>query len=152
MERRVFVPVVPPKELNPNARVHYMTRATWTARYRALTYLYCQEEKEAHGWGTWNRAVLSLEFRYKTERRRDYGNAFAAAKALIDGIVDAGLVPDDDTKHLGIGKIRMVTGVRDDGVLIVLEVADEVDVDRAGVHGVVSGRAGAEVGPEPAVP
>lgn len=34
-----------------------------------------------------------------TNRRRDQGNAISSLKAYEDGVVDSGLVPDDDINH-----------------------------------------------------
>lgn len=37
---------------------------------------------------------------HPTNRRQDPANASPTVKALIDGCVDAGLLPDDDAEHL----------------------------------------------------
>lgn len=37
---------------------------------------------------------------YPDRRKRDVGNLMPTAKALVDGMVDAGLLPDDDDRHL----------------------------------------------------
>jgi hypothetical protein len=34
-------------------------------------------------------------FRFTNNRRRDTGNLYPTVKALVDGFVDAGLIPDD---------------------------------------------------------
>lgn len=41
-------------------------------------------------------------------RPRDVPNAIGAMKGTIDGIVDAGVIPDDDAKHLSIGSVTIV--------------------------------------------
>ena len=48
----------------------------------------------------WPAARARLAFYWPKANRRDIRNAEAAMKAAYDGIVDAGLIPDDDEKHL----------------------------------------------------
>lgn len=48
----------------------------------------------------WERVDVSVVFYHKTKRRRDEDNAIGSLKAAYDGIVDAGLVGDDDWKHM----------------------------------------------------
>ena len=48
----------------------------------------------------WKKATIKATFYHKQERRRDDVNAYAACKAYWDGIVDAGLLVDDDHTHL----------------------------------------------------
>ncbi|MFA5186672.1 MAG: hypothetical protein WC551_09370 [Patescibacteria group bacterium] len=43
---------------------------------------------------------MAAKFYYATNRRRDQDNATAALKAAYDGIVDSGLVGDDDIRHM----------------------------------------------------
>ena len=53
----------------------------------------------------WPAATISFVFWFKDKRKRDVLNAAQAMKASIDGIVDAGLIPDDDHVHLDVGTI-----------------------------------------------
>jgi hypothetical protein len=39
-------------------------------------------------------------FYFPNDRRRDEDNAIASLKAAYDGVVDAGLLSDDDHKHM----------------------------------------------------
>jgi crossover junction endodeoxyribonuclease RusA len=48
----------------------------------------------------WEKASVTPVFYFPNERRRDEDNAIASLKAAYDGIVDAGLLPDDDHKHM----------------------------------------------------
>jgi crossover junction endodeoxyribonuclease RusA len=77
----------PDRDLNPNSRIHWATKArvTKAARHEA-------------GWAVrrllkakpdWQRASVSLTFCPPDERRRDLQNCIGSAKALIDGIADA---------------------------------------------------------------
>lgn len=45
-------------------------------------------------------AHVVCELLFADRRRRDPGNWAPTAKACVDGLVDAGVLPDDDGKHL----------------------------------------------------
>ncbi|WP_136314442.1 hypothetical protein [Actinomyces procaprae] len=46
------------------------------------------------------RARIVIEILFPDRRRRDTHNLMATAKPIVDGLVDAGLLPDDDARHL----------------------------------------------------
>ena len=46
------------------------------------------------------RARLVVEIAFPDRRRRDPHNWMATVKPIVDGLVDAGVLPDDDAKHL----------------------------------------------------
>ena len=48
----------------------------------------------------WEKCAVEAVFYHKTARRRDDVNHLAMLKAAYDGVVLAGLVPDDDRAHL----------------------------------------------------
>lgn len=48
----------------------------------------------------WEAATIRAVFYHTKERRRDDVNALAMLKSAYDGIVDAGIIPDDDARHL----------------------------------------------------
>jgi hypothetical protein len=50
--------------------------------------------------GTWRKATVAAVFFHKIERRRDDINHMAMLKPYYDGIVESGLLEDDDSKHL----------------------------------------------------
>jgi len=50
--------------------------------------------------GPWEHATVAARFFHKTKRRRDDVNHLAMLKAAYDGIVDSGLLADDDSEHL----------------------------------------------------
>lgn len=76
----------PPKELSPNARVHWSVKARKAKAYRAACYLLTKQAliKAPDG-----RAVLSLCFVPPDRRARDDDNLVAAFKAGRDGIAEA---------------------------------------------------------------
>jgi hypothetical protein len=45
-------------------------------------------------------AACVVYMRFPDKRRRDLQNYHKTLKALLDGFVDAGLLPDDDAQHL----------------------------------------------------
>lgn len=86
----------PPRELNPNARVHWSKRSKAAKAYRRD----CRVLTRASGVvAPEGRVLLVLEFVPPDLRRRDDDNLIAAFKAGRDGIADA----------LGIDDTRFVT-------------------------------------------
>ena len=76
----------PPKELSPNARVHWAKKATIAKKYRRDAYLLT---REAGLRATEGPLLLVLEFVPPDRRRRDDDNLLASCKALRDGIAEA---------------------------------------------------------------
>jgi len=48
----------------------------------------------------WEKCSVKASFFHSTKRRRDPDNATGSLKAAYDGLVDAGLVSDDDWEHM----------------------------------------------------
>ena len=48
----------------------------------------------------WEKCAVEAVFYHKNRRRRDDVNHLAMLKPAYDGVVLAGLVPDDDREHL----------------------------------------------------
>lgn len=76
----------PPKELSPNARVHWSVRAKAAKKYRHDCYILAKAAKlkmpEGH-------ALFSMTFRPPDNRRRDDDNMVAAFKSGRDGVAQA---------------------------------------------------------------
>lgn len=53
-----------------------------------------------HACPKYNKATLTVKVINRTGRRFDPLNAADIIKPLIDGAIDAGILPDDDEKHL----------------------------------------------------
>lgn len=136
---------LPPAELHQNSRCHWRAKAAATALYRKETMVFAWEagcnvcpwiplpitqHRAPEFWAkrkpAFERAVLALEFVVPDKRRRDVANYLGAFKSGIDGIVDAGLIRDDSSEHLKIGRLDM--RVRERGeepcVVVTLEAAD----------------------------
>ena len=86
---------LPPRACWQNHRGHWSkgSRAKRqqrdTAKLHALAALNRAEPK-------WQKATVLFEFYWPDKRRRDPLNAMAAMKAAVDGLVDAGVLADDD--------------------------------------------------------
>lgn len=93
---------LPPAILSPNnkhgSRGGRFARAAASKKYRRTA----SELTTALGieTGPWKRATIAATFFHKTKRRRDDVNHLAMLKSAYDGIVDAGLLEDDDSEHL----------------------------------------------------
>lgn len=79
----------PDAALQPNGRVHYMTRHRAVSKYRALARYLGDGQKRLRNPVC---AVLPL---VATRRRRDLDNVLASLKSAIDGLTDAGWWDDD---------------------------------------------------------
>lgn len=86
-----------------NRRIHHMVRANVCAYWRKLAH---DAAVEAYGWAdvgqTWHqRAHITVTIRFPDKRRRDVSNLYPyVAKPLVDGLVDARVIPDDDDLHV----------------------------------------------------
>lgn len=101
---------LPPVALSPNERVDRRTKARATARYRELVGFLAVAERHRTGWEAPAKARVSLVWGMKgarpsTFRPRDPDNAVAAAKALFDGLRDAGIIVDDNWAALELGSV-----------------------------------------------
>lgn len=103
---------LPPMECSPNARVHRMAKARATKQWRKECALLVGIVARKRPRDLVCPVRIELEFymgqlrvggevvpdhRY---RPRDQDNAVASCKALIDSIVDAGVIPGDSAKYV----------------------------------------------------
>lgn len=85
---------VPP--LSSNSRVDRHEKARLTRQIRESAYWVAKQADIAPAEPA---AVLTVWFP-PTRRRRDAGSCAPTTKAAIDGLVDAGVWPDDDPAHV----------------------------------------------------
>lgn len=117
---------LPPKELSPNARPHYMAKARAVRRYRAaawaaaLEILGTRRPRLQH-------ARISIQFVFKRADRRDIDNLLASIKPAIDGLVAAGMLADDSSAHVSYGDIGVSVG-ENQGVTLIVEELEESNV------------------------
>lgn len=84
----------PPISLN--ARQHWAVRAKTVKAVRAEG---CWRARAA-GIGRAQNIQVCLHYRPRDKRRRDPINLVPIQKALVDGLVDAGIVPDDTPEYV----------------------------------------------------
>ena len=93
---RIRLPYVKPP-LSLNARQHWAARARETRRVRSDVRLLVRAAKVPE----LGRVRVQLEYTPRDARRRDTDNLVATLKAVCDGVVDAGVVPDDTPEFMG---------------------------------------------------
>lgn len=103
-ETVLIVLPLPPRILSPNvmtgSRGGRMAKAQAAKLYRERAKRGGQAWTSTWGGGPWARATVSVRFFHATRRRRDDVNFLASLKPAYDGLVDAGLLEDDDAEHL----------------------------------------------------
>ena len=91
----VILPL-PPRELSPNSRSHYMAKSRATKKCRVDAGLSTRASMNARPQNyPWPLAILEPHFFFTCRRTRDSDNLSACLKACRDGIADAGLVAND---------------------------------------------------------
>ena len=80
--------------LSANVNPHWAAKARRTRHLRQLGFMAARKQPAM------DRANLAAVISYPTARRADPSNAAPTVKALLDGIVDAGVLPDDDHLHV----------------------------------------------------
>lgn len=90
----------PPKELSPNARVHWAKKSKAAKQYRAECFLLTKKAGIAAPLA--DEILFALDFVPPDRRKRDDDNLLASCKALRDGVADA----------LGIDDNRFITQLR----------------------------------------
>lgn len=98
----------PPKELSPNARVHWAQRARRAKAYRRACYWLAK----AHGHrpAADGRLCVVVEFVPPDRRARDRDNMLASIKAGLDGVAEA-LGVNDARFDLTIGVADEIGGM-----------------------------------------
>lgn len=82
--------------LTANQRMHWAKKARITREVRDTATVLARHHKAPHT----DRLVVSLHYRPKDKRRRDTINLTSLQKVLVDGIVSAGVIDDDDHLHV----------------------------------------------------
>lgn len=97
-ESRVL-PLTRSKLITANDKPHWAARARLTKQLRQWGYLLGREGEGVACFGL-QHARVEVEFAYPDRRRRDRSNLAPTVKALMDGLIDAGLLPDDSDRFL----------------------------------------------------
>lgn len=116
----IVIDHLPYRELSPNSREHFIVKA------RAV-----KAQREEAGWLAkvqWNNqkpmeyARISYVFCIKDKRHRDMDNLVASAKSFQDGLVDAGVIGNDDSAHLELGRCRILLSNTNQTIITVNEL------------------------------
>ncbi|HEY8477094.1 MAG TPA: hypothetical protein VIN09_09555 [Chloroflexota bacterium] len=97
MTTKLVIPRCPPRSFNQFVRLHW-------ARRRKIVELWRQEVAVAAakaGRPRFERAVVRLRLFYDRRPLPDWDNAqSAASKVILDGLVRAGVLPDDEARYV----------------------------------------------------
>ena len=106
--------------VSANRRIHWSRRAELQRYWRQRAEL----ELRAVYWWQLERATIEAVIRYPDRRRRDVHNLVPLViKPAIDGCVDAGLLPDDDDRHVVSVSIRRDPDPGPHRVTLIIEAA-----------------------------
>jgi len=96
----VTVPMAPPSKLFPNQaskQGHWSTRSRLRAECREVAYFAARSSVPLDTAPITGPVELTLHIGYPSKRRLpDLDASISGAKALLDGVVDAGILADDD--------------------------------------------------------
>jgi hypothetical protein len=87
----------PPCDLiNANSRLHHHAKAKLTRIWRAAA------REAAHEIGPlrFEHAHIVVTYRFPTNHRREVSNLQPTSKAMVDGLVDAGVLEDDSDDYV----------------------------------------------------
>ena len=86
----------PCEALSSNQRLHHMVKAKRTAAWRARAHVAAIQA----GKPSLERAHVRATVHRTDKRSYDAGNWYPTAKAILDGIVSAGCLPDDSNTYV----------------------------------------------------
>jgi len=90
------LPMNRPMMMSANARKHWSARHRITKYWRHLAHVLAKQSKIP----ALAKARIVVTFSFGDQRRRDSANFYPVAKAITDGIVDAGVLVDDSDKYV----------------------------------------------------
>jgi hypothetical protein len=101
-ESVIIVIPLPPQILSPNYTIGTMRgRFAKAAAIKKMRRLVKESvEAECIETAPWEKVSVAATFYYATNRKRDEDNAMGSLKPAYDGIVDSGLVTNDDYEHM----------------------------------------------------
>lgn len=124
-EARLWIPHLPSAQLGGNARGHWAKAYAEHKTLREAARLYAQQQLRGVRFGGRTIATVRV-FTPRPGIRRDWDNYLKRLKPVWDGIVDAGVVPDDSSKHLvpvPADPLFVAPGTQGEGVLIAFTAA-----------------------------
>lgn len=82
--------------ISANQRLHWAQKAKIVKQVRHESAM----RARSAGWGPQQHITIHLTYQPRDNRRRDPSNLMPTQKALVDGLVDAGIVPDDTPEYV----------------------------------------------------
>ena len=112
---------LPPSELFPNAlrRIHWSKRAKAEKDAREEAYMLAHSAEERKPF---KKASIAYYFYIPDNRKRDIEALIGAAKPYVDGLVDAGVIVDDDSFHLPIAVARAIKAYNAQTDIVIEEI------------------------------
>lgn len=112
--------------LTANQRLHYMAKARITKKLRTIgeqqgRLFVFEHGKQSH-------VHVWMEWVVTDARRRDSDNTVPTLKALCDGLVDAGVVPDDTPAYMTKHMPSILIDKTRPGVWLIVEPAGDAEV------------------------
>lgn len=83
--------------LNANQRARHRWQTKERRLWRDAAYTWAHAQKLPKNLA---KVHITATLSFTDRRRRDVGNYSPTLKAVVDGLVDYGLIPDDNDKHL----------------------------------------------------
>jgi len=118
---RIEVPMLPPRELNPNWHGHWAKKARATEAYKKAVY-YSALHYLTPFVPQFKKAEVKITFVIRDKRGyKDADNAIASLKPAIDACVMAGVIPDDSDEYLQYRLPIMYQVDRDRAPITILE-------------------------------
>lgn len=91
--------------ITPNSRAHWSKRSRYGRRWRDTTALIARASRIPGA----QHATVALEMHPRDRRRRDADNLVSGVlKHVLDGLVDAGVIPDDTPAYVTAAMPRIV--------------------------------------------
>ncbi|MFG0249075.1 MAG: hypothetical protein ACF8OB_09340 [Phycisphaeraceae bacterium JB051] len=121
---------LPDRKLQPNnppgSKQGRIVMAEVAREYRCLTKI--RTLKAGGALRRWHHAECKATFYFATKRRRDFRNFEYALKPAYDGLVDAGLILDDNSKVLSHKKTVFAYDKKNPRVVLEIERIDAADI------------------------
>lgn len=95
------------KRLHAHAKGSWFEKARATKKARAMARMLAMEVGNRPIKG---KCIVDYTFFVPDRRRRDEANLIQSSKPIIDGVVDAGMIPGDHWEVLSTGKVLIVVG------------------------------------------
>jgi crossover junction endodeoxyribonuclease RusA len=112
--------------MNANDREHWSKRAKVSSLLRTTARAQCKSIPKGL-----QKVKIKAIYYAPDNRRRDVSNLFPSCKAIVDGIVDAGVIKDDNDKYVtSLEMVRAPENIK--GGQLIIEII-EVFEDETGI-------------------